>query len=320
MTGVLDIRCGEFTTVGYKRETETAMYEGEQKRLLYVATTRARDHLVLSLYHGKDDCLALRILKHLGVRPELSRELVIEVLEAGPRGEVAAAEAVVPATEDAAMLHRDRELAFQTQRASLIQQLANQRLVAPSSLAHLSETEQPDPPPEPDPNNTVRRMRKGRAGTRVGNAVHAVLQVIDLATLAQLEALAEAAARDEDISDSIDQIKDYVRNAAASAPVKRALASGRYWPLPCWRSLSRISHLDTPGGSAITVALACDLALPRPDRRFLQPSAARSGGLAAATTWTARGSSKSPTRRSSATPSMAAWTAGGEVDSSSRNR
>ena len=68
-TGVLDIRCGDFTTVGYKRETETAMYEAEQKRLLYVATTRARDHLVLSLYHGKDDCHALRILKHLGVRP-----------------------------------------------------------------------------------------------------------------------------------------------------------------------------------------------------------------------------------------------------------
>ena len=121
-TGVLDIRCGEFTTVGYKRETETAMYEAEQKRLLYVATTRARDHLVLSLYHGKDDCHALRILKHLGVRPELSRALVLDrcllrVCRWGrlrwetPRGVAASAfsvaEAPAPATEEAAAQHRD---------------------------------------------------------------------------------------------------------------------------------------------------------------------------------------------------------------------
>jgi len=67
-----------------------------------------------------------------------------------------------------------------------------------------------DSPPEPDPNSIVRRLRKGRGGSAVG---HAVLQVIDLATLAPLDALAQAAARDEDISDSVGQIKDYVRDA-----------------------------------------------------------------------------------------------------------
>ena len=77
-TGVLDIRCGEFATVGYKRETETAMYEAEQKRLLYVATTRARDHLVLSLYHGKDDCHAAPDPEAPWRPPELSRELVLD--------------------------------------------------------------------------------------------------------------------------------------------------------------------------------------------------------------------------------------------------
>ena len=68
-TGVLDIRCGDFATAGYDRETEKAMYEAEQKRLLYVATTRARDHLVLSLFHGKDDCHAMRILERLQAQP-----------------------------------------------------------------------------------------------------------------------------------------------------------------------------------------------------------------------------------------------------------
>ncbi len=51
-----------------------------------------------------------------------------------------------------------------------------------------------------------------------------------------------------------------------------------------------------------------------------QPSAASSGGLAAATTRTPGGSARSPTTRSSTTRNMAAWTAGGEVVSSSRNR
>jgi ATP-dependent exoDNAse (exonuclease V) beta subunit len=53
--------------------------------------------------------------------------------------------------------------------------------------------------------------------------------VIDLATLAQLDALAESAARDEDVSGSVDEVRDCVRKAAASVPVQSALASGRYW-------------------------------------------------------------------------------------------
>jgi len=191
---------------------------------------------VLSLYHGKDDCHALRILKHLGVRPELSRALVLDPVpssaSAGGARPFAAGDSLedvaaiafsgaqAPAlstTEEAAAQHRDGELAFLTRRESLIEQLANQRLVAPSSLSHPPEREQPEPPPEPDPNVIVRRLRKGRGGSAVGRAVHAVLQVIDLATLAQLDALAESAARDEDVSGSVDAVKDYVR--ALSPPV-----------------------------------------------------------------------------------------------------
>ena len=59
--------------------------------------------------------------------------------------------------------------------------------------------------------------------------MHAVLQVIDLTTLADLDALATAAARDENIPDLVDTIAQYVRNAAASPPIQEALISGRYW-------------------------------------------------------------------------------------------
>ena len=92
----------------------------------------------------------------------------------------------------------------------------------------MPEPEQPEPPPEPDPNTVVRRLRKGRGGSAVGRAVHAVLQVIDLATLAQLDALAESAARDEDVSGSVDEVKDYVRNAAAQRSCPKCASK---WPL-----------------------------------------------------------------------------------------
>ena len=51
-----------------------------------------------------------------------------------------------------------------------------------------------------------------------------------------------------------------------------------------------------------------------------QPSAAWSGGLAAATTRTPGGRARSPTVRSRTTRNRAAWTAGGAVVSSSRKR
>jgi hypothetical protein len=76
-TRVLEVRSGEFATVGYARETEQAMYEAEQKRLLYVATTRARDHLVPSLFCGKDDSHAVRIRQFRDERPDLSTEVVL---------------------------------------------------------------------------------------------------------------------------------------------------------------------------------------------------------------------------------------------------
>ena len=237
-TNVLDIRCGEFTTVGYDRDTEKSMYEAEQKRLLYVATTRARDHLVLSLYHGKDDCHALRIVKRLATRPELSRQLVVDP----SAGDPLAAGQVVPdpalrAGEAAAAEQRAAELAFQSYRAGRIERFGSQRLIAPSSLTHTPaasagqspDPEQPDAPPEPDPNDTIRRLRKGRGASALGRAVHAVLQVIDLASLDNLPSLAESAARDEQIPELVEIVGQNVQNAAASDPVQRAVLNGRFW-------------------------------------------------------------------------------------------
>ena len=225
-TGVLEVRCGEFITVGYKRDSEKTMYEAEQKRLLYVATTRARDHLVMSLYYGKDACHASRILSRLKNRPELSRELTLEPLEprsASVTAMPAGAHSMTPEQ------HRATEEEWMTRRQTLIEQLSDEAIVSPSSLGHEPPPQELDPPPEPDPNDLTRRIRKGHGASALGRAVHAVLQTIDLGTLANLDSLANAAARDENVLDRLDDVTRYVRDASSSAPVQRALARGRYW-------------------------------------------------------------------------------------------
>ncbi|MBV9599694.1 MAG: UvrD-helicase domain-containing protein, partial [Chloroflexi bacterium] len=233
---ILNIRCGDFLTAGYDRATEKAMYEAEQKRLLYVATTRARDHLVLSVFRGKDACHATRIVERLLGHAELSAQRTIAPIAAEP----AAASNSSPTrdgttTDLTPEAHRAREEAFITERESLIARVANQTVIAPSRLAHAesapdAETaEQPEPPPEPDPQTYVQRLPNGRGGSALGCAVHAVLQVIDLATLADLEQLATAAAQSEAIPDLQATVVEYVRNAASSAPVQRAISGRRYW-------------------------------------------------------------------------------------------
>jgi len=237
---VLNIRCGDFVTRGYARDTEKTMYEAEQRRLLYVATTRARDHLVLSVFHGKDPCHATRILERLATGRELSRESSLDERSASSAASVSALplSSIAPHAPESPNStnaqtpdqHRADEETWLAHRESLITRLANQAIIAPSRLSHdIEPAPAPDPPPEPDPQSYVRRTAKGRGATALGCAVHAVLQLIDLATLENLDALATAAARDENIPDVVQTIAQYVQNAAASAPVQEAIASGRYW-------------------------------------------------------------------------------------------
>jgi ATP-dependent exoDNAse (exonuclease V) beta subunit len=208
------------------------MYEAEQKRLLYVAATRARDHLVLSLFRGKEDCHAVRIRRHLAERPELAAEIALDMVDAIETPDVALERNVRNGTADIearAQQHRADELAFVVDRNQRIAALSQQVVIAPSALGHMDPDEPRDAPPEPDANDTVRRLRRGKGGSAVGRAVHAVLQIIDLATLDQLDALSAAAARDEGIADQVAVIRRYVQSAAESEPVQRATSSGRYW-------------------------------------------------------------------------------------------
>ena len=71
--------------------------------------------------------------------------------------------------------------------------------------------------------------KRGRAGTSVGRAVHAVLQSIDLSTGEGLEERARAQAVAEGIPGREAEVARLARVAVESSIVERAVASGRMW-------------------------------------------------------------------------------------------
>ncbi len=219
-----EVRCGgkdrPFETAGFGNveAEEEAHEEAEAARLFYVAATRAQQALAVSLYRGSradGQSLAARVEESLdGAPPGTFERWSPEPPAAFPAGGPAvSAGLAVPAA--------DRWL---EQRAA-----AAGRATAPVAAATaVARAGVPGEPEEP-PATPAEPWRKGRAGTAIGRAVHAVLQGVDLASGAGLEAAARAQAEAEGIGDRADDVARLARHALESAAVRAAVASGRYW-------------------------------------------------------------------------------------------
>jgi ATP-dependent exoDNAse (exonuclease V) beta subunit len=189
---------------------ERVMDEHERLRLLYVAATRAADHLVISLHRkfGDTKSQAAQLAYVCAAAPELIREF-------GPRQLVLQAPPSTPApvaAPDAALRRRE----WEAERGRIIDRLASAPVRAATAIAHQVDL---DAPP----------WKKGRAGTSVGRAVHATLQTVDLATGDALAAIAAAQAAAEGVEGRVDDVEAMARAALASTTVREAVASGRFW-------------------------------------------------------------------------------------------
>jgi ATP-dependent helicase/nuclease subunit A len=102
--------------------------------------------------------------------------------------------------------------------------------VAATTLAEAAATERDEAAGEVEPRPPWRR---GRAGTAVGRAVHAVLQSIDLETGAGLDATARAQALAEGVADREGEVRDLVASVLATPLVREAVTQG--WD--SWREL-----------------------------------------------------------------------------------
>ena len=219
----------KFSTAAYEAlaEREKLMSEAELVRLMYVAATRARDHLVLSLRRPErgSNTVAHTISGYMADSPELWQPVLLNT--PGPSGQPhpdadddKASPLVVAAEHSVAA-----RAAWVEQRREMIATQGRPSFVSATGLGRAEDNDKP----EEEGDRSAEPWRRGRAGTSVGRAVHAVLQSIDLATGEGLPERASAQATAEGIPDREDEVARLARVAVDSDIVRRAVASGRVW-------------------------------------------------------------------------------------------
>jgi len=224
---------GPFVTDGYaeRQEREKEAWRAEQVRLLYVATTRPVDHLVVSLHHVEGTtCLTAQLLDAARSRPEIGRAAVDP--------EPAAVAPVAP-TED-------RE-GWITARTAAVEGGRRAPTVAATAIARQARPEATELPTVasgvedlPSGEAEAPSWRRGRAGSAIGRAVHAVLQTVDLASGAGIDATARAQALAEGVPDREDEIRALASTALAAPIVRTTVANG--WPR--WREVPVAAPID----------------------------------------------------------------------------
>jgi ATP-dependent exoDNAse (exonuclease V) beta subunit len=217
-----EAKAGRFQTYGFAavNERERDMERHEQLRLLYVAATRARDHLIVSLHRKPGDrSQAAEVAKVVETGSELWRTL-------DPPFALVAQSSVIPPRPDPSAPGRRRD--WDRLRAERIAALRRVPVRAATDIAGAGAGAgaghgvAAEPEPEAPP------WRRGRAGTSIGRAVHAVLQSVDLATGEGTAEIARAQAAAEGVDAQAGEVERLARAALASPAVAQAV-SARHW-------------------------------------------------------------------------------------------
>jgi ATP-dependent exoDNAse (exonuclease V) beta subunit len=234
-----------------RKDLQTAEYElakpideqmgyHERLRLLYVACTRARDHLVVSVHRKlrsrpPDDERNLTNAELLASACEGAPSQVVlgAAADAGAAGVAAGVARVVepppPYSEWRAAMSSVRAAADRpsavsasqyegTFDADAVRPAASDRLGSPDDPGLAKDARDLELPP----------WNKGRYGTAVGRAVHGVLQSVDLTTGAGLDEAVAAQVLAEGVGEHADVVVALARSALSSDVVQRA-ASRPHW-------------------------------------------------------------------------------------------
>ena len=189
----------------------------ERLRLLYVATTRARDHLIVSLYRSGDD----------GGKPAdgatPARQIAAAIAALGTNApandHLSATSKPLPKQVVADLPVRPERNEWRTnRRAAIIAASGRETLAATMIAAHVA--------PEL-PVDRARPGEAGRHGTAVGRAVHGALEYVSFDTN-DVDPLAKEHAVNEGVADAAPLIASLVRSALES-DVVRAAAVSRHW-------------------------------------------------------------------------------------------
>jgi ATP-dependent helicase/nuclease subunit A len=190
------------------RATEMAHEQAEMDRLLYVASTRARDHLIVSLYHkqGRASC-AQRVIDNGAQEhaPELDVPAAITAI-GGSR-------LVGLTVELPDGLDRAR---FGDERATLVSVATTRRFTSATAIQKRKEADDGGVvhkrDEKPEKTDASEPWSRGRAGTRLGRAVHATIQSLPLdPDDATIEAFSRAQAVAEAIPQRAAEVARLVR-------------------------------------------------------------------------------------------------------------
>jgi ATP-dependent exoDNAse (exonuclease V) beta subunit len=212
----------------------------ERRRLLYVAATRARDHLLVSVHRAERN----------GGEPTLA-ELVWDAVpkeggyyeDRGSRRPAPSGARPAPAPT-AALPDRTT---WEAERAAAMASASRRLTTSATRLAEeIAARAVVDAPGDPGlakdaPDLELPAWQKGRYGTSIGRAVHAVLQVVDLATGAGLAEAAAAQAAAEEVLGRESLVASLAR-AALGSEVVRDAATRAHW---------REVYVGAPVGEAV---------------------------------------------------------------------
>ncbi len=224
---------GPFVTPGYHEAhaEERALVSAELRRWLYVAATRARDHLIVPIIvGGRQAGPLLEALKPDLPSPEAEPGSTERNCFVYDPALVDRAPAIAPTSEgvidDARLAEaaRDRD-AFATELAGVLKEGARERPIA-SATAVEKTWERPLAAPIADDGSFV--LSPGRAALEIGDAVHRVLELVDLPGAGNLDAVARAVCAEGGVEEHLAAVAAMARRCLGSAGVRRALASGSF--------------------------------------------------------------------------------------------
>ncbi|WP_433005926.1 UvrD-helicase domain-containing protein [Kribbella sp. CA-294648] len=201
------------------------MDDYERRRLLYVAATRARDHLVISLHRS-------------GTRRHSSNAELFASAEAATAANPAIftgppvtvpPEAAVHAVQVRPPVNRAEWEARVTEARRASRKRSAQSASGLEGTGPDVALQGADPGAAKAPRDVeLPPWSKGRYGTAIGRAVHGVLQVVDLSTGAGLDAAVSAQCLAEGVVEYADVVTALVRSALSSEVVQRA-ATREHW-------------------------------------------------------------------------------------------
>ena len=209
-------------------EREEKLQRDEYVRRNYVGATRARDHLILSLFRKtRQKCDAKLIDEVLQESGAPCRRLSHEQIPDPPMLERSSD----ASSESETWQARERWIADREQAVQRLGALPRESATGVAKLA-VASADQTGVNPNFEPAEDLPPWRRGRAGTAIGRATHGVLQVIDLdaASTADIDNTCEAQAAAESLGrQATNEVKRLVQRALQSNAVAEALAQDRYW-------------------------------------------------------------------------------------------